>query len=305
MINLDRAFMAGHQFKEALIVGIIDVISKNAELELLKVTNSLEAILPTTALIINLNSNSQGRGTQEKSFDSDSRIKYMSAKIQTSQGKRDNLELRAAKNMYVQAIRENPEYANCGLIVEVNLNGSNTAITESAFRIALDSAFQWDALAANQAGKYRDIESLRHEFWAPNNSIDEFMWFRFFINEKKAWERAVKKKQIKISAHNLPISVDSAFGGLCIYKRWIFEKFDYSHQAGLTSSENSHVTLNRKAKAVGARIFIHPALINSKGRHLHFLHVEVFRWLKRSVHYFPFVFFLPFLRRLRATTQAR
>jgi len=229
----------------------------------------------------------------------------MSIRIQTPQGARDNPELRAIRNIYVQAIRENPKYANCELVVVVDLDGSNKAITESAFRIALDSAFQWDALAANQTGKYRDIESLRHEFWAPNNSIDEFRWFRFFINEKKAWEKAVKKKQIKISTRNPPISVDSAFGGLCIYKRWIFEKFDYSHYDKLANSENSHVTLNRKAKAGGARIFIHPALINSKGRHLHFFQEEMIRRLKRSAHSLPFVYFLPFLRWLRATLQER
>lgn len=302
---MDRAITADHQFKEALIVGIIDVMSKKAEVDLLKVMKSLGAILPTTALIVNINSDRQGRGIQEKLSNPDSRIKYMSAGIYTPHGARDNLELSAMRNIYVQAIRENPEYVNCELIVEVDLDGSNTAITESAFRIALDSAFQWDALAANQAGKYRDIESLRHEFWAPNNSIDELRWFRFFMNEKKAWEKAVKKKQIRISTRNPPISVDSAFGGLCIYKRWIFEKFDYSYHDKLANSENSHVTLNRKAKAGGARIFIHPALINSKGRHLYFLQEEMICWLKRSVHSFPFVYFLPFLRWLRTTRQKR
>lgn len=304
VINLDQTFTAERQFKEALIVGITDVMSKKAERELLKIMNGLGAILPTTALIVIFDSERQDIGKREIS-NSDSRVKYMRLENQPPKSVRDNLELRAVRNNYVEAIRDNPEYVNCELIVVADLDGSNTAVTQSEFRIALNSAFQWDALAANQTRKYRDIESLRHEFWAPNNSFDEFRWFRLFINEKEAWEKSVKKKQIKISTRNPPISVDSAFGGLCIYKRWIFEKFDYSYHDKLANSENSHVTLNRKAKAGGARIFIHPALINSKGRYLYFFQEEMIRRLKRSVHSFPFVYCLPFLRWLRTTLQEK
>lgn len=305
MINLNRALAGQYQFKGALIVGTTHSMSKKLELDLLKIVNNLDAILPTTALIIDSESGHPSLSTQVNLLNLDSRIEYLRVKQEILPINSDESKSRALRNIYVNAIRENPAYVNCELIVVVNLEGSIVAITDSAFRLALDSAFQWDMLAANQIGKYRDIESLRHEFWSPNNSIDEFRWFRSFMNEKKAWDRTVARRLIRISKRNPPIPVDSAFGGLCIYKRWIFEKFDYSHDGKVADNENSHVTLNRKAKAGGAQIYIHPALINSNGRYLHFLQEEITRRLKRRAHSFPFAFFLPYLRDLRSSIQER
>lgn len=302
VINLKRTFTTDHGFSGALIVGITDNMSKKLELELLKVLNSIEAILPTSALIIASDSSGQGQGILEDPSNPNPKIQYLRSKHDVLP-RSDISKSRVLRNMYVQAIRKDPAFTNYELIVVVDLDGSNTRITESAFRSALDSAFQWDALAANQLGKYRDIESLRHEYWSPNNCMREFRWLKSFINENQAWENAVKSRMIRISAHEPPISVDSAFGGLCIYKRWIFEEFDYDSDRMYEDSENSHVTLNRKAKAGGARIFIHPELINSNGRHLHFLQKEFTRQLKLRAHSFPFTFLLPFLRGIRNSLQ--
>ena len=298
VINLKRVPATDYAFSSALIVGITDNISKKLELELLKVLNSIEAILPSKALIIKSNLNSKEHNTLEHPSKSESKINYLIAKDDAVSQSNDS-KSRALRNAYVRAIREDPAFTNSELIVVVDLDGSNSSITESSFRRALSSAFQWDALAANQLGKYRDIESLRHEYWSPNNCMSEFLWLKSFINENQAWGNAVKSRMLRIPTHKFPISVDSAFGGLCIYKRWIFEQFDYSSDGQYGESENSHVTLNRKAKEVGARIFIHPELINSSERHLHFLQKEFARQLKLRAHTFPFIFLLPFLRRVR------
>lgn len=300
---MNQTFAAEHQFSSAIIVGTIESVSKKTEFDLLRIMNCFAAVLPTTALIIN--SNPSNRDSEKILLDLDPRVKYVSVDHETHLGITNNSQSRALRNMYVKGIRENLAYANCELVVVVDLDGRNTEITESVVRIALDSAFQWDALAANQEGKYRDIESLRHEFWSPNNNIDEFRWFRFFVSEKQAWKNAVGRRIIRISKRNPPILVDSAFGGLCIYKRWIFEKFDYSADGKLAESENPHVTINRKSRAGGAQIFIHPALINSNGRSLYFFRERIIRWLKRIAHSFPFAFFFPYLRERRATCQKR
>jgi hypothetical protein len=302
---MNKAPVDEHQFRGALIVGITSNMSKKLELGLLKIMDNLGAILPTTALIVVSDSSRQSQSTDMGLSNLDSRIEYLIPNQETLPSASDDSKSRVLRNVYVQAIRENPVHADYELIVVLDLEGSSMVISEPAIRVALNSAFQWDMLAANQTGKYRDIESLRHEFWSPNNSIDEFRWFRSFVNEKKAWEKAVKRRLIRISTRNPPIPVDSAFGGFCIYKRWIFEKFDYGHDGKLADSENSHVTLNRKAKADGAQLYIHPALINSNGRHLHFFQEGLTRRLKLRAHSFPFAFFVPYLRNLRTTLKGR
>jgi hypothetical protein len=68
---------------------------------------------------------------------------------------------------------------------------------------------------------------------------------------------------IRIPADGAPIKVDSAFGGLGIYRRWIFENFDYSKESSEDESSIDHVSLSTKAKEAGANIYIHPGLINA------------------------------------------
>jgi hypothetical protein len=299
---MNRTLTADHGFSSALVVTVTDNVSKRLELELSEILNSINAVLPTEALIVTSSQKSRVVDALESPLESGSKVHYLTAIDDTLSGS-DDSKSRKLRNMYVHAIREDPVFAKSELIVVVDLDGSNRSITESSFRSALGSAFQWDALAANKLGKYRDIESLRHKHWSPNNCMSDFMWLKSFLKENQAWERAVKSKMLRIPTHVSPISVDSAFGGLCIYKRWIFEQCDYNYDGEHMQSENSHVTLNRKAKGNGARVFIHPELINSKRRHLHFLQKEFIRQLKLRSHAFPFIFLLPLLRRLRYTLQ--
>ena len=304
MIILNKTLITEHGFSGALIVGITNNMSMKLELELLEILTNIQAILPTKALIIASHLSGQEKSTQEYPLEDGSRIHYLRAKDETL-SRSDDSKSRELRNMYVRAIREDPAFANSELIVVVDLDENSTHITESSFRRALGSAFQWDALAANQLGKYRDIESLRHKYWSPNNCMSEFMWLKSFLSENKAWKSAVKSRMLRIPTHKSPISVDSAFGGLCIYKRWIFEHCDYSADGQYEESENSHVTFNRKAKEGGARIFIHPELINTNARHLHFLQKEFTRQIKLRAHTFPFILLLPFLRRVRNLLQKK
>jgi hypothetical protein len=68
---------------------------------------------------------------------------------------------------------------------------------------------------------------------------------------------------IQIPQNTAPIEVDSAFGGFAIYRRWVLERCDYSKDSDVADTEIDHVTLHRKARVLGANIYIHPYLINS------------------------------------------
>jgi hypothetical protein len=59
------------------------------------------------------------------------------------------------------------------------------------------------------------------------------------------------------------IPVDSAFGGLAIYKRYLFDNVRYSSVLANGDPVCEHVTLHQQMKSKGARLFINPSLINS------------------------------------------
>jgi hypothetical protein len=206
--------------------------------------------------------------------------------------------LKYCRNRYVEEIRSNVLFRDCELIIVADLDGINSSISVDAVKNVLQSKFDWDVLCANQKGRYYDLLALRHPLWAPNDYLEEFKWIEAFIGRRKALRHSKSDRMFKIPSTSDPIEVDSAFGGFAIYKRWVFENCDYSSDGFEVGHEIDHVTLSRKAKALGARIWIHPQLINSRWTN-HSLNSFYFLvLLKRIIHTTPLKVSLPFLRRL-------
>jgi hypothetical protein len=68
---------------------------------------------------------------------------------------------------------------------------------------------------------------------------------------------------IVIPPDNEWIPVESAFGGLAIYKRHLFDNVRYSSVLANGDRVCEHVTLHQQMKVKGAKLYINPALINS------------------------------------------
>ena len=78
-----------------------------------------------------------------------------------------------------------------------------------------------------------------------------------------AKEIAIWNRMRKIPRNSNVIEVDSAFGGMAIYRNWIFDNFDYSTKmTPIKSNESEHVALHHKVREAGGRLFIHPRLTN-------------------------------------------
>jgi hypothetical protein len=198
----------------------------------------------------------------------------------------------------VNEIRQNPLYQDCDLIIVADLDGINTRINTVAFQIALHSDFAWDALAANQSARYYDILALRHPIWSPNNWETESDWLAPYMGKKAAKKHAMTDRMIRIPSTTEPILVNSAFGGLCIYRRWVFDLYDYSENSLEPSDENEHVTIHRKVQSSGGKVYIHPGLINSSWT-THSLGGTTFvRKLNSVAQVFPFRLLLPILRQI-------
>ena len=283
-------------FQRAIVVGTVRNASKNIINDLLRITDALSEIMPTSAFVVESDSNDNTLGLLEDLSKRDSRIRVVSlGKVEPTIPDRIS-RLRHCRNAYVKELRVNPIYRDCDLVIVADLDGINTTISKDEFKLALDSPLKWDVLAANQTGRYYDILALRHPFWSPNNCILESQWLSDFVGVRTAWKHSVGDRMLRIPRDLEPISVESAFGGLCIYRRWIFEKFDYSEDIPESSEEIDHVTLHRKAREAGAKIFIHPGLVNSKWT-VHSLNgVPFIRNAKWLAHKSPFNLLLPVLR---------
>jgi hypothetical protein len=189
----------------------------------------------------------------------------------------DRIErIRFARNVYVAEVRNNPIYSKCAFVVVADLDGVNSRISETNFLNAFNSEASWDVLTANQLGKYYDLLALRHPIWSPNNCYTAFRWLSPLIGERKAWSVSIFQRMIRIPSSAKPIEVDSAFGGLSVNRRWVFEKCDYSRDGSSRFDDNEHVTLNSKVRQLDGKIFIQPDFINA-------------RWTSHSIHGIRFV----------------
>jgi FkbM family methyltransferase len=167
-----------------------------------------------------------------------------------------------ARNAYLGHLRESP-YIDYDDLVILDLDDVNaTPLDLTAYAAAADF-LQVDeetvGVFANSRPVYFDIWALRHPTWCPNDC-----WAEVRAN-RDSWtasvERFIYERQIAIDSHQPPLGVESAFGGLGIYR---LRKVLPHQYVGTTSSGTDvceHVSLNLELSRSG-QLFIFPALQN-------------------------------------------
>jgi hypothetical protein len=286
-----------NNFKNALVVGTVRDASANMVSDLLRIVNALEEILPTKAYLVESDSSDDTVAKLAELAMRDTRIRYSSLGVLSNKIP-DRIErIRFCRNQYVNEIRNNPLYKDIDLIIAADLDGINTKVNSSVLKLALDLELPWDALAANQRAHYYDIFALRHPLWSPNDWASEADWLEPFLGKETAKRHSMSDRMIHIPATLPPIPVESAFGGLCVYRRWVFDQFDYLGESAVPLNENEHVTIHRKVRAAGGQIYIHPGLVNANWT-THSLGARPsIKILNSIAQVFPFNLLLPILRR--------
>jgi len=215
-------------------------------------------------------------------------LKSMSEKLSlryVSLGRlRDRLNKRTeriaeCRNRYIEAITNDDDYAHIDFVVVADLDGVNCDLTSEAVISCWQMEEDWDACFANQSEPYYDIWALRHETWSPN---DCWAMHKFLIQHGKnhfdALNASVYSRMIKIKESNKPIKVKSAFGGIGIYKKCLFEESNYF---GLTADGGElceHVSFHESLHAKGRVLYINPKLINCGWNE----HNKNLKWLPKS-----------------------
>ena len=167
------------------------------------------------------------------------------------------------RNRATELLLNDIRLQDCKWVVVADLDGINSEITPEA-AISCWSRSDWDVCTANQGAPYYDVFALRHPLWSPNDCWRyEAELIANGSHPIVARELAIYSRQKFIPADAEWISVDSAFGGLAIYKREFYLLGKYLGKTRDGGRTCEHVPFHGDLKAAGARIFINPALINS------------------------------------------
>jgi hypothetical protein len=167
-----------------------------------------------------------------------------------------------ARNHILEEVCNNPKYASVDYVVMADLDGINRSITREKIEACWELTEPWDVITAVQSDRYYDIWALRHPDWNPIDCFTQRSRLESVIGKEAANNLAVKAKQVVLPSLGM-IEVDSAFGGLGIYKR---DALLAGRYIGLDDSGNEaceHICFHTDLRKAGYRIFINCALVNS------------------------------------------
>ncbi len=168
----------------------------------------------------------------------------------------------ACRNRYLDELRHDPQYADVDYVMVADLDSVNNDLRAEAVATCWTSTQPWDVVTANQRDAYYDIWALRHPDWCPVDCHEQYSRLCDLFGRPRALNIAIHSRMARLSPDADWIEVDSAFGGLAIYRREALLSGRYSGVcAGHPICE--HVPLHAELRAKGYRIFINPALINA------------------------------------------
>jgi len=166
------------------------------------------------------------------------------------------------RNHYLREIRSTRHH-DVDVVVIADFDGVCNAFSQGAWNSAWIRD-DWAVCTANQQGLYFDIWALRHSEWCPDDCWHQFrLLCASGMVAREALHQAVHSLMVHIPVDSDWIEVDSAFGGLAIYKRTGVLAGRYSGLGTGGEPICEHVSLHARIRADGGRIFINPRLINT------------------------------------------
>jgi len=166
------------------------------------------------------------------------------------------------RNAYLHFISSTDVGLVSDIVIVVDLDMSLKLLSSSG----LESCWlrdDWAACFANQRAPYYDIWSLRHPEWSPNDcTVGE----AFFVSQGLTWREArtvsTYSKMIHLRENEPWIEVQSAFGGLGVYKKKFLDGKVYLGENNKGEAISEHLSVHEGIIADGGKLYINPKLIN-------------------------------------------
>ena len=216
-----------------------------------------------TVLVIESDSNDDTVSTLELLKNTDNRVNYISLGSLAKKMLKRTERLAFVRNYIQDEVINNPQYADIDFIAMADLDGINRQITADKIENCWKVKDPWDVITANQPNCYYDIWTLRHADWSPVDCLRQRDKLENIIGKQAANYLAVQAKQISLDPSMGMIEVDSAFGGLGIYKKAAFISGRYVGLDLAGNEVSDHISFHGDLRQAGYRIFINCALVNS------------------------------------------
>lgn len=166
----------------------------------------------------------------------------------------------AARNRLLDTIRQEPQLSGADWLIVMDMDDVSLALTPE--RLSRCMRFTgWDALFANQIFFYYDVWALRSER-SPND------FARVLEAVPRGWRYRLSRfvnltwRSRPIPLWRKPIPVASAFGGFGIYRMEVALNGRYcGWRDGRPICE--HVPFHEQLCKNGARLYVHPGLVNA------------------------------------------
>ena len=261
-----------------LLVGTVSNVAKTIEKELETVIKALGCFDKIEIFLVESDSSDNSVEILKRIQQSNENFTFVSKGHLSNRYPNRIARIAYCRNIYVEFIKKNLGTNHWQYVVVADLDGMNKKLKRKAIETCFKTEVKWDGIMANQKYGYYDIYALRARGWVETdcfselqklkilnpklkvsqNSIVNFISnFNHFDNLRKI---AIFSKMRIIAKKSPPIKVESAFGGLAIYKSHVFLNSDYE---SLNYGESEHVEFHKKLTEMGFSFFINPALINN------------------------------------------
>jgi hypothetical protein len=188
--------------------------------------------------------------------------------------------LRYCRNQYVSFIRQRPTGDKPDFVMVVDYDIKNRALNLSPLPSLIVEDW-WDGLFVNQKGPYYDIYALRKKGWVEDDCFKTYQELALQMPKKEAKKEAIWSQMRRIPIDEELIEVHSAFGGLGVYRRRVFENFDYKLSSEKDVGESEHVSLHKQIVDSGGRLFIVPDMTNFSYAPHNLAAYDIFRRIDR------------------------
>ena len=247
-----------------LIVGTVRNCEKNLDITVNKLMTVFGKVKNLHWYLVESDSNDNTIAILDKLRESIKNFDYISLdKLRNKISKRSE-RLAYCRNTYIKYLNNNSNYINVDYIVVADFDGINDKLSVSSINSCWDNNI-WDVCTANQDGPYYDVWALRHPLWSPNDCWAQYNFLnKLNLSKRKNLYASVYSRMIKLSKDSPWIEVDSAFGGIAIYKKEIFKNGIYKGLDNIGNEICEHVNFHKALKEKGAKIYINPKFINAK-----------------------------------------
>lgn len=249
---------------EILVVGLVRNAEKGIQNSIKKISSALTDFRCVSYLVIESDSNDRTLESLmllSKEIDG---FRYLSMGTLKEKHPQRTDRIAVCRNKYLSEINNNPLYKHVEYVLMADLDDVNTHLSKEAIASCWSQNVpQWDVCTANQKYAYYDIYALRHPVWQPNNCLEQYDFLKKYgLSKEKAQLAAIYSKMLNIKSDSAWIEVDSAFGGLGIYKKAVLIDV---HYIGLDENGKQvceHVRFHEQIRKNGYKIYINPKLIN-------------------------------------------